>query len=157
MIVCASLVALSLAPIPKVVERPAPVQASSTSHPPRYRHRESWPRYPATTTVEIPEEIVRENAPTVTYKEPGASSTTDSSNPSADGWEALRRCESDGNYADADSATYRGAYQFDHETWTSVGGTGDPADASVAEQDARALDLYAQRGSAPWPHCGRHL
>ena len=35
-----------------------------------------------------------------------------------------------------------------------VGGTGDPAAASEAEQDARAAMLYAQAGASPWPVCG---
>jgi len=72
-------------------------------------------------------------------------------------WRALRDCESSNNYTDRDSATYRGAYQFDLETWQSVGGTGDPADASPAEQDHRAQLLYAVRGRQPWPVCGRWL
>ena len=50
---------------------------------------------------------------------------------------------------------YRGKYQFDPTTWRAVGGSGDPADAPEAEQDMRAARLYAQRGSAPWPVCGR--
>ena len=50
---------------------------------------------------------------------------------------------------------YRGKYQFDLETWASVGGSGDPAAASEAEQDMRAAMLYARAGAAPWPVCGR--
>lgn len=74
------------------------------------------------------------------------------------GWAKLVKCESGGNYA-AVSATgrYRGAYQFDRPTWASVGGTGDPAAASPAEQDLRARMLYEQRGARAWPHCGIHL
>lgn len=72
-------------------------------------------------------------------------------------WAALRECESSGNYQDRDSSTYRGAYQFDYTTWASVGGSGDPADASPAEQDMRAHLLYAARGRQPWPVCGRWL
>ena len=75
-----------------------------------------------------------------------------------DGWEYLRQCESGGNYrAVSSDGTYRGAYQFDSATWRGVGGTGDPAAASPAEQDARALMLYQQRGASPWPSCGRYL
>ncbi|RMH71483.1 MAG: transglycosylase, partial [Actinomyces sp.] len=55
------------------------------------------------------------------------------------------------------SGIYRGAYQFDRQTWRTVGGTGDPAAAPPAEQDARARELYARRGSQPWPICGRYL
>lgn len=70
--------------------------------------------------------------------------------------EAIARCESGGNPSAVDSSgTYRGKYQFDMRTWASVGGSGDPAAASEEEQDRRAAMLYAQRGSQPWPVCGR--
>jgi len=68
--------------------------------------------------------------------------------------DAIRACESGGNYsAVSSSGTYRGAYQFDQQTWQSVGGSGDPAAASPAEQDMRAQMLYDQRGSSAWS-CG---
>ena len=68
---------------------------------------------------------------------------------------AIRACESGGVYgAVSSNGRYRGAYQFDRQTWQSVGGTGDPAAASPAEQDARAAQLRSQRGSNPWPNCG---
>lgn len=67
----------------------------------------------------------------------------------------IRRCESGGNYgAVSSSGRYRGAYQFDRGTWAAVGGSGDPAAASPAEQDYRALVLLRQRGTRPWPVCG---
>lgn len=50
---------------------------------------------------------------------------------------------------------YCGAYQFDQSTWSSVGMSGSPCGASPAQQDAAAQKLYAQRGSQPWPVCGR--
>jgi hypothetical protein len=69
---------------------------------------------------------------------------------------SIRACESGGSYtATSPGGTYRGAYQFDQRTWNSVGGSGDPAAASPAEQDKRAAILYTRRGSAPWPVCGR--
>lgn len=78
--------------------------------------------------------------------------------PSPEQWAALRRCESGGNYrAVSASGRYRGAYQFSRSTWAGVGGVGDPAAALPMEQDARARLLYFQRGSRPWPHCGKHL
>jgi hypothetical protein len=68
---------------------------------------------------------------------------------------AIRACESGGDYgAVSAGGRYRGAYQFDRQTWQSVGGSGDPAAASPAEQDARARQLWNQRGSNPWPNCG---
>ena len=78
--------------------------------------------------------------------------------PSYEQWAALRNCESSGNYqAVSPSGLYRGAYQFDLSTWASVGGSGDPAVASPEEQDHRAQVLWSQRGSSPWPVCGRYL
>jgi uncharacterized protein YabE (DUF348 family) len=78
----------------------------------------------------------------------------------ADGlnWEALARCESGGNpRAVSSSGTYRGLYQFSMSTWRGVGGTGDPIDASPAEQTYRAKILYNRSGRSPWPVCGRYL
>jgi hypothetical protein len=69
---------------------------------------------------------------------------------------AIAQCESGGDpTAVSENGLYRGKWQFDLPTWRSVGGTGDPAAAPEAEQDARAQQLYAQRGSAPWPVCGQ--
>lgn len=69
---------------------------------------------------------------------------------------SIAACESGGRPGAVDpSGAYRGKYQFDYGTWASVGGSGDPAAASEAEQDMRAAKLYAQRGAAPWPVCGR--
>src|SRR5918997_2481082 len=68
----------------------------------------------------------------------------------------IAECESGGNpRAVSPGGQYRGKYQFSRETWRAMGGSGDPADASEAEQDRRALKLYRQSGTAPWPTCGR--
>jgi hypothetical protein len=69
--------------------------------------------------------------------------------------QAIAACESGGNPATNTGNGFYGKYQFTQSTWASVGGTGNPAAASEAEQDARAAQLYAQQGSAPWPVCGR--
>lgn len=66
---------------------------------------------------------------------------------------SIKECESGGDYTAVNLAGYYGAYQFDFQTWASVGGTGNPANASPAEQDMRAQMLYNQRGSQPWPIC----
>jgi hypothetical protein len=69
--------------------------------------------------------------------------------------QAIAACESGGNpSAIGGGGAYRGKYQFDYGTWASVGGSGDPAAASEAEQDSRAATLYARAGSSPWPVCG---
>jgi hypothetical protein len=76
---------------------------------------------------------------------------------SPSGWAALRNCESHGNYATNTGNGFYGAYQFDLQTWRSMGGSGLPSDASPAEQDARAKALFQTRGASPWPVCGRFL
>jgi len=69
--------------------------------------------------------------------------------------EKIAQCESGGNPAAVSAdGQYRGKYQFDRSTWEHMGGTGDPAAAPEAEQDARAAQLLALRGTAPWPVCG---
>jgi Ni/Co efflux regulator RcnB len=69
--------------------------------------------------------------------------------------QAIAACESGGNpSAVGGGGAFRGKYQFDRQTWASVGGSGDPAAAPEAEQDRRAAALYARAGSAPWPVCG---
>jgi peptidoglycan hydrolase CwlO-like protein len=76
--------------------------------------------------------------------------------PSRGTLEAIAQCESGGDPTAVSAAgRYRGKYQFDPGTWRSLGGTGDPAAAPEAVQDRIAARLYAQRGSAPWPICGR--
>jgi hypothetical protein len=71
------------------------------------------------------------------------------------GLAAIAACESGGDpSAVSPDGTYRGKYQFDQQTWESVGGSGDPAAAPEAIQDAMAARLQAQRGSSPWPVCG---
>jgi hypothetical protein len=68
---------------------------------------------------------------------------------------AIRQCESGGNYSTDTGNGFYGAYQFTQSTWQSVGGSGNPAAASPAEQDQRAAMLHAREGSSPWPVCGR--
>jgi hypothetical protein len=68
---------------------------------------------------------------------------------------SIRQCESGGNYSTNTGNGFFGAYQFDQQTWNSVGGSGNPAAASPAEQDKRAAILYSQRGASPWPTCGQ--
>lgn len=86
--------------------------------------------------------------------------------PAAAQWQALRHCESGGNYqAVSSNGLYHGAYQFYQGTWDNIArssGRTDlvgvaPSDASPADQDALALALYQSRGHRPWPHCGSHL
>lgn len=73
-------------------------------------------------------------------------------------WAALAQCESGGNpNAVSANGLYFGLYQFSISTWQSVGGSGNPTDASSAEQTRRAQILYDRAGSSPWPVCGNRL
>jgi Transglycosylase-like domain len=69
--------------------------------------------------------------------------------------EAIAACESGGDPTTDTGNGFYGKYQFTLATWAAVGGTGNPAHASEAEQDRRAAILYAQAGPSPWPVCGR--
>jgi uncharacterized protein YabE (DUF348 family) len=73
-------------------------------------------------------------------------------------WPALARCESSGNPRSVGGGgRYFGLYQFTLGTWASVGGSGNPINASATEQTYRAKLLYRSRGAQPWPVCGRML
>lgn len=93
----------------------------------------------------------------VTGRAPATAPTAAPSAPSApaSGLDGILACirahESSGNYQ-ATNGIYRGAYQFDQSTWESVGGSGDPVNASPSEQDHRAALLYQVRGGQPWPN-----
>jgi hypothetical protein len=70
--------------------------------------------------------------------------------------EAIANCESHGNPRSiGGGGLYRGKYQMTTSIWASVGGTGDPAAASEAEQDKRAAMLYNRSGPGQWPVCGQ--
>lgn len=84
--------------------------------------------------------------------------STSSNSNSGLNWGALAACESGGNASVVSSnGLYHGLYQFDAQTWQSVGGSGVASDASAAEQTQRAQMLYESRGSQPWPVCGARL
>jgi len=73
-------------------------------------------------------------------------------------WPALANCESGGNpRAVGGGGTYFGLYQFSLGAWHGVGGSGNPIDASSAEQTYRAKLLYLERGAGAWPYCGQYL
>lgn len=71
-------------------------------------------------------------------------------------WAALARCESGGNPRAVNPNGHYGLYQFSLSTWASVGGSGNPINASASEQTYRAQILYSRAGSGQWS-CGSHL
>ncbi len=102
------------------------------------------------TTVTVPP--VAEQATVGTKPKPTVAPTADGLN-----WAALAKCESGGNPRAVNSrGGYYGLYQFSLSTWASVGGTGNPIDASPDEQTARAQTLYNKAGAGQWG-CGSHL
>ncbi|SPT53110.1 Uncharacterized protein conserved in bacteria [Actinomyces bovis] len=67
-----------------------------------------------------------------------------------DDFARLAQCESGGNPRAVNPAGYYGLYQFSLATWASVGGTGNPIDASPEEQLKRAKILQARSGWGQW-------
>lgn len=76
-------------------------------------------------------------------------------------WQRLALCESSGR-ADATAGQrnqFQGYFQIEYpRTWKAHGGVTSPATAAdLAEQWSVALHIFADRGSSPWPHCGKYL
>lgn len=85
--------------------------------------------------------------------------------PTEEQWEALRLCESSGNYrAVSRNGLYFGAYQFWPDTWDFVAERNYPrlvgvlpSHATPQDQTRMAYRLWEERGDQPWPVCGRYL
>jgi hypothetical protein len=75
----------------------------------------------------------------------------------ASGWAGVAQCESGGNPTTNTGNSYYGLYQFDRQTWQSLGYRGTADQYSAAVQTQAAERLYAQRGDGPWPICGQGL
>jgi Transglycosylase-like domain len=120
----------------------------------RVEHERTHARKAVTPVLEHRVKTLRSRLTAARRPSPAATTPGASSAPSAT-LEAIAACESGGDPAANTGNGFYGKYQFTQSTWASVGGTGNPAAASEAEQDARAAQLYAQQGSAPWPVCGR--
>ncbi|WP_425845356.1 transglycosylase family protein [Agrococcus sp. TSP3-2-1] len=72
-------------------------------------------------------------------------------------WDALAQCESGGNWAIDTGNGYYGGLQFSLSTWQAYGGTGNPADASRAEQIRVAENTLAGQGWGAWPTCSARI
>jgi len=69
--------------------------------------------------------------------------------------EAIVMCESGGNYSALNpSSGAGGAYQILPSTWHAYGGQGLPHQASPAEQDAIAAQIWADSGPSAWVCAG---
>jgi septal ring factor EnvC (AmiA/AmiB activator) len=68
---------------------------------------------------------------------------------------AIVMCESGGNYSALNpSSGAGGAYQILPSTWALYGGQGAPHEASKAEQDRIAAEIWADSGSGAWVCAG---
>jgi hypothetical protein len=69
-------------------------------------------------------------------------------------WDAIAQCESGGNWGIDTGNGYSGGLQFSPGTWQSNGGSGNPANASRAEQIRVAENVLQSQGIGAWPVCG---
>lgn len=74
-----------------------------------------------------------------------------------DVWAALARCESSMRQDAVGEGKYLSYFQWAVPTWRSVGGEGDPRDASYDVQVQLAKRLQARNGWGQWPRCSRKL
>jgi hypothetical protein len=82
---------------------------------------------------------------------PAASSPSASSSASLGGaWACIAARESGGNPRAVNPGGYYGMFQFSMATWHSVGGSGNPANASAQEQLMRAQMLQSRSGWGQW-------
>lgn len=112
------------------------------------------PLVPARASSSSRQVVTRKGSGNGASRQVKAAARTSGGGKSGGNLAGIRNCESSGDYgAVSSNGQYRGAYQFDRQTWQSVGGSGDPAAASAEEQDRRASALYARRGGSAWPSC----
>lgn len=69
-------------------------------------------------------------------------------------WDAIAQCESGGNWSINTGNGYYGGLQFTQSTWEANGGSGNPANASRAEQIRVANNVLQTQGIGAWPVCG---
>jgi nucleoid-associated protein YgaU len=74
----------------------------------------------------------------------------------ATNWNAVANCESNGNWHTSTGNGFYGGLQFTKSTWHANGGSGNPANASRAQQIRVAKNVKASQGMGAWPVCGSH-
>ena len=77
-------------------------------------------------------------------------------------WQKLAMCESSGrsNAVAGQKKQFQGYFQIEYpRTWVAHGGDKKtpPKKATLMEQFHVALHISADRGSKPWPYCGKYL
>jgi hypothetical protein len=92
-------------------------------------------------------------APAPTYSAPAPAPAPASSGGSWSGpWSCIAQHESGGNASTDTGNGYYGGLQISPQTWAANGGVGNPADASIAEQEAVANQILATQGWSAWPN-----
>ncbi|MET9629139.1 transglycosylase family protein [Lentzea sp. NPDC006480] len=72
-------------------------------------------------------------------------------------WDALAQCEASGNWGANTGNGYYGGLQFTQGTWNANGGSGNPANASRAEQIRVAENVLRTQGAKAWPVCSQRV
>ncbi|TDM13426.1 transglycosylase family protein [Macrococcus bovicus] len=133
----------AIAPVKAPVTQAAPVQQAPVQQAPVAQKA----AYQAPVSYQAPAQTY--SAPKAATTQTSASSYATSSSVDQHLRLIMQR-ESGGNPRAVNPAGYYGLFQFSPSTWAAVGGTGNPADASVAEQWKRARILYTQYGAQHW-------
>ena len=67
-------------------------------------------------------------------------------------WSCIAQHESGGNPAENTGNGFYGGLQFTMSTWLAYGGQGNPANASIAQQEAVAERVLHAQGWGAWPN-----
>ncbi|MBI4100921.1 transglycosylase family protein [Candidatus Microgenomates bacterium] len=103
-------------------------------------------------------EVKREVLQTVVVEQPVTKVVVRGVSHSGGVWEALRNCESGGDYSKNTGNGFYGAYQFSAGTWRSMGTGYEYAHQAPSDvQDSAAQRLQARAGWGQWPACARRL
>jgi resuscitation-promoting factor RpfA len=70
-------------------------------------------------------------------------------------WDQLAQCESGGDWSINTGNGFGGGLQFTDSTWKAFGGSGQPEDASRAEQIQVAERVKEGQGMGAWPTCSK--
>jgi hypothetical protein len=70
-------------------------------------------------------------------------------------WACIAQHESNGNPSADTGNGFYGGLQFTLQTWQAYGGSGNPANASIAAQEAVAQRVLAAQGWGAWPNTSR--
>jgi hypothetical protein len=150
-----SVASVALASVPSVSTQSAAVVTTTTDPPsPSVTEEPKVVRPPTTTTTVPPTTTTTAPPPPPEIQAAAASEPVPAT---GDRFDALAQCESGGDPTTNTGNGYYGAFQFDLQTWQSVGRSGYPHEHSYGEQKAAAIDLHAVRGWHPWPACSRKL